>query len=136
MSQRQIAAIRKLTDDELWLAYWGGYKDPNVDAYDPITKAVIESRLLSKIADETRDLARLTQDGQRQVIRLAESSERIESLTDRLNKLTWMLIALTTIAIFIGAVQTWKMFMPEPPDIKILATPPAPPSLPAPLEKH
>jgi hypothetical protein len=128
-NQRHIAAIRKLSDDELLFALANGYTNPNLDPYHPLVKAVIESRLLCRIADETKELARITDHSRTQVIRLADSSDRIEALTTKLNCLTLILIVLTGVMLVIGAVQTWKLFMPEVPTLQIQTTPPAPPQL-------
>jgi hypothetical protein len=117
--ERHIAAIFRLPDDEQLLAYARGHTNPNLDPYDPIVKAAIESRLLGRIANETKELARITEDSRTQVARLVDSSKSIEMLTTKLNHLTWTLIVMTGVMLVIGSVQTWKLFMPEAPTSRI-----------------
>lgn len=131
-ADRHTAEILKLPDDELLFAYSRGYTTPNLDPYDPVVKAIIESRLLCRIANETKELARITADSRTQVTRLADSSNRIETLTTKLNRLTWTLIVMTGIMLMIGAIQTWKLFTPEAPTLPIQAIPAVPPQPNAP----
>lgn len=79
-SERHIAAVLKLPDDELLFAYSNGYTIPNLGPYDPSVKAGIESRLLHRIANETKEFARITVASRTEVARLADSSDRIERL--------------------------------------------------------
>src|ERR1035441_6991902 len=118
-AERHLAAILRLPEDEQLLAFARGHTNPNLDPYDPIVKAAIESRLLGRIANETKELARITEESRTQVTRLVDSSKSIEMLTTKLNRLTWTLIVMTGVMLVIGAAQTWKLFMPEAPTSRI-----------------
>jgi hypothetical protein len=115
---RWVTAVQSLTDEQLWIAYSNGYTNPNVDAYHPVVKAVLEGRLLTRIADETEALAT-------GVRRLSDSSDRMERLTKILTRWTvWLTMFAIIQIVFIG-VQTWKMFQPERPVQIVVSTPSA-----------
>jgi len=56
-SLRHIKQIQALDGDEILIAYCNGYHNPNLDPYDPIVKAVLEGRLLTRIAAGAENLA-------------------------------------------------------------------------------
>jgi hypothetical protein len=97
LAARQLADIKKLSDDDLLLAYLWGHRNPNIDPLDPVVKAVFEGRLLSQISDATK--------------RLADSSDKMERLTTRLKNLTWILIFLTITAVIVPVgIETWNAY--------------------------
>jgi hypothetical protein len=105
---RQIKAIQKLDDEQILIAYSSGYTNPNIDAYNPVVKIVLEGRLLTRVASETNSLAI-------QVERLSVSSERMELLTKAVKRWTVWLMVVGIIQILFIVVQTWKAFQPERP---------------------
>jgi len=123
---RHIAAIQALGDDQLLLAYSNGYRNPNLDAYDPLVKAVIEGRLLTKIAGGTERLAVINEQSTLEVKRLVDSSLRIERLTKWLVGLTIVLAILTLILCMDVGNRLMKEYYSEPPPPSAPRTPPPP----------
>jgi hypothetical protein len=69
---------------------------------------------------------------------LASSSDRLEGLTKKLKAFTICLIVFAGIQIAVAAIQTWKMFQPEPErPIRVVVQPsqtPAPQTPPVPAQ--
>jgi hypothetical protein len=130
--QRQINAIKALSDDDLWEAYYYGYRNPNLDSHDSVVKAVIESRFLTRIADETKlldasikALGVINTLSATEVHRLADSSDKLERLTRTLRNLTWVLILLTVITAIIPiGIEIWKASSSGVPLIQFSPPPP------------
>ena len=118
--RRHLEAIKKLDDDELLTAYAYGYRNPNLDWGDPVVKAVIDTRLATRIAAGTRAIADITDSSRAEVKRLANSSDGLESLTKTLKNLTSALIFLTVLAAPVPfGIEVWKAYhepitLPEP----------------------
>jgi hypothetical protein len=51
---RQLEAIRRMDDDTLLMAHAYGYQDPNIDTGNIPVNAALESRLLTRLSDQTR----------------------------------------------------------------------------------
>jgi hypothetical protein len=118
---RHLEAIKGLEDDTLLLAYaFGRTTYPNVDVADVLVKAVIDTRLATRIVEGTKQITSTTE-------QLVKSSDRLETLTDKLKSLTWVLIIFAVVQIVIAGVQTWKMFQPEKP-IQVVVQPPQSPA--------
>jgi hypothetical protein len=122
---RHIAAIQALGDDQLLVAYSNGYWNPNLDPYDPLVKAVIEGRLLTKIAAGTERLAAINERSTFEVKRLVGSSLRIERLTKWLVGLTFVLAILTLVLCVDVSNRLMKEYYSQPP-------PPSAPRMPLP----
>lgn len=101
--KRQLAALRKLGDDDLLIAYAYGFKDPNVDSGDTLTKAVLDTRI----------------------------SMRMEKLTVQVFRLTVGLFILTFIAVVEPIAIEWWHANHEKPPIVIVQPPPQTADAPA-----
>jgi len=124
---RHLEAIKKMDDDALLIAYaFGTATYPNIDVYDPLVRAVLEGRLLTKIAEGTERLALINEQSTIEVKRLVASSLTIERLTKWLVGLTVVLGVLTLVlALDVGNKVRKEYFSPTP-----LVTAPQTPSLP------
>ena len=70
----------------------------------------LQRRHLCNIADQTKELIAATSQVHDEVSVLAHSSERLETLTRRLNRLTWVLIILTALAVIVPiGIEAWKV---------------------------
>jgi hypothetical protein len=112
---RHIKAVKALDDDTLLLALNAGYTNPNLDRNDPIVRAEIEGRLLTNIAEGTRELARINEESKVELKRLVDSSLVIERLTKRLVLMT-VVLGLLTLALALDVVNKFRLeyFSPLP----------------------
>jgi hypothetical protein len=141
LQRLHLAAIDKLDDEALLLAYQYGYTtdDVQIGRGAQIVKLILERRFLTRVSNETKELEKITNISRGEVKRLADSSEKMEQLTIRLKRLTWALIVLTAFAVLepIG-IEIWRAkresnalvapIVPQPPQ----PTAPQAPALPAP----
>jgi hypothetical protein len=106
------AANLKTTEQLLEEYATGGTYGPE----HPIVQMVIQHRLQTRLAELTGNLAEASTKIYEEVARLANSSEKLESLTKRLNRLTWVLIGLTALAVVtpIG-IEAWKAHQESQP---------------------
>jgi hypothetical protein len=99
-------------------------KNPERTVADWITDELLR-RHLGAISDETKKLVIATRDVERGVERLATSSNTLETLTRRLNRLTWALIVLTLLAVVTPlGIEVWKAH--HEPQAAPASTPPKP----------
>jgi hypothetical protein len=122
-----INAVRKLDDDSLLVALNYGYTDPTLDRNDPVVRAIIEGRLLTKIAEETKQLAHINQESKVELRRLVDSSLVIERLTKWLVGLTVVLGFLTLVLVLDVGNKFRQEYFSEPPRLTAPQTPTLPP---------
>jgi hypothetical protein len=117
-----INQLYDLPEKTLMVIYRAGCFDPNIDYADPVVKAIIEAKLLARIENATTELGQATEKSVQEVIRLADSSDKMEVLTSKLKKFTIWLLVFAGAQIIIAGVQTWRMFQPDKP-IQVVVQP-------------
>jgi hypothetical protein len=134
LRKKHIESIQEFDDQTLLYAYSWGHLDPNLDPFDPVVKAIIDSRLSEKLLRAATDLNAATERNHSAVEALVKSSNRMEWLTIVIG-----LFAL--VQLLIAGLQTWKMFQPEPErPVQVIVQPPPPtspqtPVVPAPQSR-
>lgn len=117
-----------MDDDALLIAYsYGTNNYPNIDAYDPLVKAVLEGRLLTEIAKGTDNLALINQQSTVEIKHLVASSLTVEKLTKWLVGLTVVLGALTLLLVLDVANRVRQEYFSPVPQLTAPQEPTLPP---------
>ncbi len=110
-----LKLLGALDTNTLLVALKFGYRDPNLDINEPLVKAILESRLLTTISKETKELGRINEESKTEIKLLVRSSLVIETLTKRLVWLTVVLGLLTLILVLDVANKVRQEYFSEPP---------------------
>jgi hypothetical protein len=100
------ADLRKNTHEELPILpdHW----KMNANVFERIREE-LSQRFLGRIGDLTEKQIEATNEVRTAVDRLTISSDHLEGLTMRLNRLTWILIVLTALAVIVPVgIEIWK----------------------------
>ena len=122
-----VQAVKALDDDTLLAALYFGYRNPNLDPNSSLVKGVLESRLLTKISDGTKELAQINDESKVQILRLVKSSLIIESLTKWLVGLTVVLAFLTLALVVDVGIKFQHEYYSRLPQLSVPQTPGRPP---------
>ena len=76
-------------------------ENPNNPYYANLVRDELSQRFLGRIGDLTEKQIEATREVTDAVNKLDSSSDRLEALTAKLNKLTWVLIFLTALAVVV-----------------------------------
>jgi hypothetical protein len=80
---------------------------------------------IKALATTTDSVRTATEGVDKQVSRLADSSDKMEGLTIKLKNLTVALIIIAVAQTVVAGIQTWKMFTPEPErPVQVVVQPP------------
>src|ERR1017187_151610 len=113
--RRHIKQGEALSDEELLIALKYGYHGPHLDVNEPVARAILESRLLARIAEQTKELTKINEESKVEIKHLLKSSLVIESLTKWLVGLT-VVLGLLTLALVLDVANKFRLeyFSPLP----------------------
>jgi hypothetical protein len=125
------ADLKKNTHEELLILLDHWKNNPNF--FERI-KEELAQRFLGRIGDLTEKQIEATNEVRAAVDRLTKSSDHLEGLTIRLNRLTWALIILTALGVAVPVgIEVWKakreIDTPPPPIVPQLPRPAVPQTL-------
>ena len=107
--QEWLAKLRAMSIEELQDEYIN-LRDIN-DINRQFVEYYINAKLLEKLSQLTAELTAASEKTGTEVVVLTDSSKKLEHLTVRLKNLTWVLIALTALAVIIPiGIEVWKAY--------------------------
>ena len=109
----RLQQLHAKTIDELLTEYLRGEV---LGSAHPVTDAIIKVKLHHQMSELTKEV-------RKEVATLRSSSDRVETLTKKLNRFTIWLLIFAGIQIVVAVIQTWRMFQPEQP-VRVVVQPP------------
>jgi hypothetical protein len=100
----------------------------------PLLNYLLQQKLLERLNTISVRLADATENTHIEVQKLTTSSDKLETLTVKLNKLTYVLIGLAFLAVVVPvAIEFWHAYHPEKVEPIVLVLPrPSAPQTPSP----